>query len=283
MDTTAHTMVRIRPVESWWHIPWEELVAYRELLWFIARRDLTVVYKQTILGPLWFVITPLVTTLAFTLVFGRVARMRTDGLPHFLFYLSGTVFWNYFQGCMTSSSGTLTHNTHLFGKIYFPRLIMPCAAVLTNLARLLLGLAIYACAHLYHLWNGGLPLVPPAGLLILPLLVLQCAMVGLGAGLWISALTAKYRDLHFAVPFLTQIWMYATPVVYPASYVGRTTRWLWSLNPMTPLVEAGRQVLLGRSSIDAVMVAVGACSALLLCVSGILVFNRVQRNFIDNI
>ncbi len=283
MDNNANTVTRIRPLESWWHIPWEEIVAYRELLWFIARRDFTVVYKQTILGPVWFIITPLLTTLVFTVVFGRVAQVRTDDLPRFLFYLSGTVFWNYFQGCMTTSSGTLTNNAYLFGKVYFPRLLMPCASVITNLARLLLSLAIYGCAHLYYVWDGVMPLLPSWGILALPLLVLECAMVGLGSGLWISALTAKYRDLQFAVPFLTQLWMYATPVVYPASYVRATTRWIWSLNPMTPIVEAGRQVLLGRSSIDAGMVIIGACSATLLCLSGILVFNRVQRNFVDNI
>jgi lipopolysaccharide transport system permease protein len=283
VETAGSNVVHIRAREPWWRIPWREIAACRELLWFLARRDLTIVYKQSVLGPVWMIVTPLVTTLVFTVVFSRVARLQTDGLPAFLFYLSGTLFWNYFQGCLMSSSATLLANAHVFSKVYFPRLVMPLSATLTNLVRLGLGLLIYAGVHLSFAVTGRVSFLPSWGLLALPLVAFQCALVGLGAGLWLAALTAKYRDLQFATPFLVQLWMYATPVVYPASYVRSIFRWMWSLNPMTPVVEAGRAILLGRSSLDAPMALIGLATGAVLCFTGVLVFQRVQRNYLDSV
>ncbi|MGI6496184.1 MAG: ABC transporter permease [Kiritimatiellia bacterium] len=277
--------VILRPTAPWWRIPWREVFEYRELLWFMAKRNFTVSYKQTVLGPLWFVVGPLATTVVFTVVFGRIAKVSTDGTQPFLFYLGGTVLWNFFSACLNAASGSLSSNVHLFSKVYFPRLVMPLASVLTCVPSLLLGLAIFAIVHgLFLLAGTPCPAVHPVRWLAIPLLAGQAALAGLGTGLLFAAATVKYRDLRFAIPIITRFWFYATPVVYPASYLRGTPALRWfGLNPMAPVVEAGRWALLGTDFPDIGMVAIGIGVSIVLFLLGVIIFTRVERTFVDSI
>jgi lipopolysaccharide transport system permease protein len=274
----------IRANQPWWRIDWREIVEYRDLLWMLVIRDLTAVYKQTILGPLWFIIQPLITTLTFTIIFGQLANVSTDGIPQFVFYMSGTVLWNYFAGCMTQGANSLVANTNVLSKVYFPRLIIPLSGVFSNLANFALNLVMFLCFYLYFLIFTPATMHPRWELALFPLLVLQCALIGLGVGLWVAALTTKYRDLRFALTFLTQIWMYATPIVYPASLVVRPSMkiLLW-INPMSFIVECARWMFTGTGTVSGLAALISIATTLVLLASGLLVFNRVQRNFVDTI
>lgn len=276
-------ITHIKANQRWWTLDWRELWEYRDLLLLLVKRDLTAVYKQTIFGPLWFVIQPLVTTVVFTIIFGNVAQIPTDGIPMFVFYLSGTVLWNYFQGVLNHGASSLIANTNLLQKVYFPRLIIPLSGVITQLAHLALNFLVFLGFYLWFFWRGS-DFAPNLWLLALPLLVLQCGLMGLGFGLWVSAVTIKYRDLKFALPFISQLWMYATPIVYPASIVVNpvTRRILW-LNPMTALVEFFRHAFTGQG--EAILRGYGLSWLVTLCVllSGLLFFNKTQRNFVDTI
>jgi len=273
----------IRAGRPWWHIDWKELVEYQDLLWLLVKRDLTAIYKQTILGPAWFVIQPLVTTLVFTIIFGKVANISTDGVPQFVFYMAGTVMWNYFQGCFNQSGNSLIGNANVLSKVYFPRLVIPLSAVFTNLAHFALNLVMFLGFYGWFLFTSP-AMRPTMGLFLFPLLILQCALIGLGVGLWVAALTTKYRDLRFALPFLTQLWMYGTPIVYPASLIV-SPKWqilLWS-NPMSFVVECTRWMFTGSGTVT---VGAGAISVGITCVlliTGLFLFNKVQRTFVDTI
>lgn len=267
----------------WWRIDWRDLVEYRDLLWLLAKRDVTVVYKQTILGPLWFFIQPLITSLVFTVIFGRVAKISTDGIPHFVFYMSGTVIWTYFTGVLNNSGSSLVGSASLLSKVYFPRLIIPLAAVVSNLAFFLLNLAIYVVVYLYFVFSGA-ALQPTWWLLALPLLVFYTAMAGLGVGLWVAAATTKYRDLRFALPFLLQMWMYATPIVYPASGVVEPGyRIILWINPVSVAVESVRHMFTGVSALTPQSFVIALAITLCTLVSGLFIFNKVQRNFVDTV
>jgi len=274
----------IKAGQPWWRINWRELWDYRDLLMLLVKRDLTAIYKQTVLGPLWFVLQPLLTTIVFTIIFGNVAQISTEGVPHFVFYMSGTIFWNYFQGVLNHGAGSLVANTNVLSKVYFPRLIIPLSGVIVNLAHLALNSVIFLAFYAWFMLRGGTVMEPNAWLWILPALIVQCGLMGLGYGLWVSALTIKYRDLRFALPFLIQLWMYATPVVYPASLVVRPTLKLilW-LNPMTAVVEFGRYGFTGQGSADVAGLALSWIVTLLVLLSGLLLFNKVQRTFVDTI
>jgi len=274
----------IKAGAPWWRIDFREIWEYRDLLRTVVLRDLTAIYKQTLLGPLWFVIQPLLTTIVFTIIFGRVARVSTDGIPHFVFYMCGTVLWNYFAGCMTQGGNSLVANMNVLTKVYFPRLVMPLSAVFTHFAHFLLNLLMFIGFYLYYLFFTDSGIEPRWALLAFPLLVLQCAVLGLAIGLWVAGLTTKYRDLRFALTFLTQIWMYATPIVWPASLVTRPgMKILMWLNPMSFVVECARWMFtgIGTVTVEAAMLSIGMTVGLL--VSGLFLFNRVQRTFVDTI
>ncbi|MGD9781166.1 MAG: ABC transporter permease [Kiritimatiellia bacterium] len=273
----------IKANQPWWRIDGRELWEYRDLLRMMVQRDLTSVYKQTVLGPLWFVIQPLVTTVVFTVIFGAVAKIPTDGVPHFVFYMSGTVFWNYFQGVLNHAAGSLVGNTNVLSKVYFPRLIIPLSGVLTNLAHLALNFILFLGFYVWFLLRGS-DMSPNGWLFLLPVSILQCGAMGLGFGLWVSAATIKYRDLRFALPFLIQLWMYATPIVYPASLVARPSLKLalW-LNPMTAVVEFSRYGFTGQGSADLFGLGLSWAVTLLVLASGLFLFNKVQRTFVDTI
>ncbi|MGI5868122.1 MAG: ABC transporter permease [Kiritimatiellia bacterium] len=273
----------IEPTQSLFRINWREIREYRDLLVLLARRDITVVYKQTILGPVWFFIQPIITALVFTVIFGKVAKISTGGIPHFVFYMSGTVMWNYFSSVLNGSASSLVGNAGLFSKVYFPRLIVPFSSVLSNFAHFLLNMAIFVAFYLYFYFTGA-PLQPTWWILMLPLLILYTALTGLGFGLWVAALTTKYRDMRFALPFILQMWMYATPIVYPASGVVEPVyRWILWANPMSAAVELNRFFFTGVSSISLMPVLVGVAVMAFVLVSGVVVFNWVQRNFVDTI
>jgi lipopolysaccharide transport system permease protein len=273
----------IQANRPWWRIDWREILEYRDLLKLLVKRDLLAIYKQTILGPLWFIIQPLLTTVVFTIVFGTVAKLPTDGVPHFVFYMSGTILWNYFQGVLNHGAGSLVMNTNVLLKVYFPRLIIPLSGVFTNLAHLALNFVLFLGFYFWFLAQGS-TMSPNVWLLLFPVLILQCGLLGLGFGLWISAVTIKYRDLRFALPFLIQLWMYATPIVYPASLVVRPSlKLLLWLNPMTAVVEFSRYGFTGQGSANLPGLALSWAVTLLVLVSGLFLFNKAQRNFVDTI
>lgn len=273
----------IKANQPWWRIGWGELWEYRDLLRLLVRRDLTAIYKQTVLGPLWFVIQPLLTTVVFTIIFGAVAKIPTDGVPHFVFYMSGTIFWNYFQGVLNHGAWSLVANTNVLTKVYFPRLIVPLSGVFVHLAHLALNFVLFLGFYGWFLLRGS-PMSPNGWLFFLPVLILQCGLLGLGFGLWVSALTTKYRDLGFALPFLVQLWMYATPIVYPASLVVKPVLKLilW-LNPMTAVVEFSRYAFTGQGSASLAGLGLSWGVTAVVVVSGLLLFNKVQRTFVDTI
>jgi lipopolysaccharide transport system permease protein len=275
--------MRIRRTTSWFHVPWREISAYRDLLFFLVRRDLIAIYKQSILGPVWFVLQPLATTLIFTVIFGRVARIGTDGLPPFLFYMSGTVLWHYFAGCLNGVSGSLMTNAPLLRKVYVPRLIIPFSLVISSLAQFVLNMGTFAAFYVYFYFFTEATLSPSWWILLVPLAVLQCAVTGLGSGLWLSALTVKYRDLRFALPFLSQLWMYLTPVIFPASKFAGKWRMLLAINPMACAIEFNRFAFLGRGEVGLPFVLTGLSTGILLLLSGLVVFTRAQRTFADTI
>lgn len=274
----------IKSNQSWFRIDWLEIWEYRDLLRNLVSRDLTAIYKQSILGPLWFVIVPLATTLVFTVVFGSIAKISTDGLPPFLFYMSGLLFWNYFQGCMNGISTSLVANTSVLTKVYFPRLVIPLSLVVSNLAQLALSALLLSGFYTYFVFFSEAQMHLTVWAAALPFCVLYCAFFGLGAGLWFSALTVKYRDLRFALPFIAQLWLYATPIVYPMSSVVKD-KWYWIvvINPMTLPVEVGRKALLGVGTVTPTMMATGIFVTLFVTVSGLMFFNKIQRTFVDTI
>lgn len=271
----------IRANRPWWIINWRELLEYRDLFWLTVHRDLTSIYKQSVLGPLWFVIQPIMTTLVFTVIFGNIAGMNTDGIPSFLFYQSGLVLWNYFAGVMNGAASSLLANAGVLRKVYFPRLIPPLSSVVTYLGHFCINFMLFLAFFTYFLVKGS-PIHPSWWVLLLPLLIFHCACVGLGAGLWLSAMTIKYRDISFALPFLTQLWMFASPVILPSSSFSNW-KWLIAVNPMAGVIELFRFSFLGAGSPDRVILISSFLVGLLLLGSGLLVFNRAQRTFVDTI
>ena len=272
----------IRPRDSLLSLRLGEVWHYRDLLWMFVVRDFVTFYKQTILGPLWFFIQPIFTTIVFTVIFGRVAGIATDGIPKPLFYLSGLILWNYFADCFSSSSNTFRANQGVFGKVYFPRLVAPLSVVISRLLKLGIQLGLFVAVYLAYVFRGT-ELHPSAGLLLLPLLITLMAGLSLGFGFIISSMTTKYRDLAFLTGFGVQLWMYATPIIYPLSLVSEQYRWWIVINPMTSVVEGFRWGVFGESSFQwtYLLYSVGFTAVLLLL--GIIVFNKTEKNFMDTV
>ena len=259
-----------------------ELWRYRDLIGLFVRRDFVTYYKQTILGPLWYIIQPIVSTVVFTIIFGNIAKLPTDGLPAFLFYLSGNTVWSYYSTCLVSTSNTFTANAGLFGKVYFPRLVVPLSIVISNLISFGIRLGVFLAFLLYFIASGSAVHLT-LWALALPALLLIMAGMGLGLGMIISSLTTKYRDLHQLVGFGVQLLMYATPVIYPLSTVQGTWRWLILANPMTPVVEVFRLGFLGTSSVDPLSLLYSVGFTLAVVLIGLLVFNHVEATFMDTV
>ena len=275
----------IRPSRGWLNLNLGDLWRYRDLLFLLVHRDFVAKYKQTILGPAWFILQPLLTTVVFTVIFGKVAQIPTDGLPPMLFYLAGLLGWGYFAQTFQSTSGTLVNNANLFGKVYFPRLILPLSAVLSNLLAFALQLGTFLGFWVYYKFftSAGASFGFSGASILFPLVVLQIAALSLGIGLWLSALTTKYRDFIHLSGFLIQIWMYATPVIYPLSQIPERWRWFAALNPMTMPVETIKYMLLGQGIVLPTYVALSFAMTALFLVSGVLVFNKVEKTFIDTV
>lgn len=271
----------ITPHRGLFSLPLQEIWRYRDLLILFVKRDFVAFYKQTMLGPLWFIIQPILTTLMFTLVFGRIAGLSTDGLPQILFYLAGVTMWSYFSECLSKTSTTFVDNAHLFGKVYFPRMIAPLSIIVSNLMKFGVQLLIFLVVLAYYWWQGAVQ--PTMAVLWLPYLILLMAAISLGFGLIFSALTSKYRDLRFLLTFGVQLLMYATPIIYPVSAIPAKYAAYIQLNPITPLVEMFRYAFLGvgNASLDGILYASGF--AVIILALGMIIFNRIEVTFMDSV
>jgi lipopolysaccharide transport system permease protein len=273
----------IEPHTSIFHLSYKDLWRYRDLLLLLVKRDFVSFYKQTILGPLWFFLQPLFTTLIYVIIFSRLAGISTDGLPPPLFYIVGIVAWNYFAECLTKTSTVFRDNSSMFGKVYFPRLIMPLSIVLSNLVKFGVQLILLVFVFIYYIAFTGFTPATNIYILFFPVAILMMAALGLASGLIISALTTKYRDLSFLVTFGVQLLMYATPVIYPLSAVSHKYQWLVSINPMTGIFEAMRYGLLGKGIFDWALIGYSCAVTIVLLIIGVLVFNKVEKNFVDTV
>lgn len=274
----------IRPKTGWFDIDLRELWQYRDLTVMFVKRNFTVLYKQTILGPAWIILNPLITTVIFNIVFGSLAGLSTDGSPAFLFYMAGNTLWTFFAGCINNTANTFVANSQVFGKVYFPRLTTPISQALTGLINFGIQFAMYAAFWLYFFVTGaGVRLTP--WLLALPLVVLETMLLGLGVGIIVSALTTKYRDLAIAVSFGVQLWMYASPVVYPLSTVEGSPRLrlLMQLNPMTAPIEAFRMATLGTGTVSTGSLAYSLVFTAAALAVGVILFSRIEKTFMDTV
>jgi lipopolysaccharide transport system permease protein len=273
----------IEPQRGLLDLRFRELWRYRDLVLLFVRRDFVAVYKQTILGPLWYLIQPLLTTLTFTVIFGKIASLPTDGLPQFLFYMSGTVVWAYSADCLNKTSNTFAGNANLFGKVYFPRMAVPVSTLISNLITFTIQFVLFILFVLFFAVRGT-PIQPYwTWIALSPLLVLMMARLGLGFGVIISSLTTKYRDLRFLVTFGVQLLMYATPVIYPVSSIPERFQRLILANPMTPIVEAFRYAFLGAGETRLIYLLYSFGFMLAVVFLGSVVFNRVEQTFMDTV
>ena len=272
----------IEPPKGWFDLHLRDLWRYRDLVGLFVRRDFVAVYKQTILGPLWHLIQPLLTTLMFTVVFGQIAGLPTDGIPQFAFYMAGTTVWSYFANCLTRTSNTFAANAGIFGKVYFPRMVVPASTVLSQLIAFAIQFGFFLCFYTYFRLHGA-AIRPNWAIGLLPALLLLMAGLGLGFGIVISSLTTKYRDLQVLVGFGVQLWMYATPVIYPLSTMPDRFRWLLVANPMTAVVETFRYGFFGTGTFSWAYLGYSAGFTVALLLAGLAVFNRVERTFMDTV
>lgn len=259
-----------------------ELAAYKDLIWMFVKRSFKSQYKQTILGPLWFIINPLITSVLFTVVFGGIAKISTDGVPQFLFYMAGNTAWSYFSSCITQTSTTFTANAAVFGKVYFPRLVMPISTVIFAVLSFLIQLAMLIGFIIYFIAIGE-NVNPNIYIYLLPVFVLHMAAMGLGFGIIISSLTTKYRDLSILVGFGVQLWMYITPIVYPISSLSPRTKALIMLNPMAPIVNNFKYAFLGCGQMEWGYWGLSAIVTLIVLFIGLVIFNRVEKTFMDTV
>lgn len=270
---------------SLFDVKFKDLWHYRDLLFLFVKRDFVSFYKQTILGPLWFFIQPIFTTIVFTFVFGNLAGISTDGLPQYLFYLSGITAWNYFSDCLTKTSTVFRDNANIFGKVYFPRLIMPLSIIVSNLVRfgVQFSLMIFMMIYFYFFPIAGTSFHITNGIFLFPVLVILMALLGLGLGLIITAMTTKYRDLTFLVTFGVQLLMYGTTVIYPLSAAPAKYKMFLELNPMTSIIEAFRYGFLGRGEFTAWSLGRSTLIIIIILFAGIIIFNKTEKNFVDTI
>ncbi len=286
MDTTVSTQqtwdLKIKPSSSLLSLNLKDVWSYRDLLGLLVRRDFVAFYKQTILGPLWFFVQPLLTTIMFSFVFGKMGGFDTDKLPKPLFYLAGITAWNYFADCLTKTSTVFRDNAAIFGKVYFPRLIMPLSIVVSCLVRFGVQFLLFLLVMAYYAFTGTQFHITWA-ITLFPVVVVLMALMGLGAGMIISAMTTKYRDLAFLLTFGIQLLMYATTVIYPLATVDAKYRWLIKANPMTSLIETFRYGFLGKGSFDWVLLGYSTGVTVVFLLLGIIIFNKVEKDFIDTV
>jgi lipopolysaccharide transport system permease protein len=275
----------VKPKTNWFDFHLKDLWNYRDLVQLFVKRDFVSVYKQTILGPLWYIIQPILTAITYSIVFGRIANVSTAGLPPFLFYLSGTTLWNYFAESFNKTSNTFVSNAHIFGKVYFPRLTVPVSIVISNLIAFAIQFLLFVAVLLFECYRGNPAVHPNSYLFLLPFLVLIMAGMGLGMGIIISSLTTKYRDLRFLITFGIQLLMFATPVIYPLSSVHGKARMLIIANPISSVIETFRIGFTGVGIADFNWYHLGYSFVFMIIVlfTGILMFNRIEKSFMDNV
>ena len=281
----SHFEIRIRPNQNWLRIDLRALWEFRDLLALLVRRDFVARYQQTALGPAWAIVQPLVMTVVFTLVFAKFAGISTDGLPPILFYLCSLLAWNYHAQTFQLVAGTFTTHSELFGKVYFPRLVVPFSIVLSNLIAFAIEAAIlgmFWCDYKFFT-PAGAHFGTDARALLVPLLLVQVAAVSAGAGLIVASCTAKYRDLRHVLPLIVQVWLYLTPVIYPLSKVPARWQWAMALNPLAPVIEMMRYLLLGRGEVHAAQFLTSTGIAAFLLLAGVMIFQRTERTFIDTV
>jgi lipopolysaccharide transport system permease protein len=283
-DTTDHWDLEIKPRASLFNLNLKEIWNYRDLMFLFVRRDFVAQYKQTILGPIWHIIQPVLTTIMFLLVFGKIANIPTDGIEPILFYMSGITIWNYFATCLSATSNTFVANAHIFGKVFFPRLVLPLSVVISNMVKFTIQMGILLLAIIWFAVFRGVPVVSGWQWLLIPVLLLLMAGIGLGTGIIISSLTTKYRDFTILISFAVQLLMYATPVAYPLSYLQNKSfapfiQW----NPLSAVVEGFRYALFHTGTFEIVSLAYSAGFMIVVLLFGIIYFNRVERSFMDTV
>lgn len=282
-QTTENWDIIIEPKSNWFDLKIIEVWKFRDLIFMFVKRDFIAQYKQTILGPIWFLIQPLMVTLTYVIIFGGVANLSTDGQPKILFYMSGVLFWNYFSTSFMRTSETFSANAGMFGKVYFPRLTVPIASVCSSFISFFIQFALLLVILIIEIINGFQPNWNYA-LLLLPVLMVLMAAQALGFGIIISSMTTKYRDLKYVVTFGVQLLMYATPVVYPLSAVTDTRlQLLLKLNPMTSIIETFRYALLGSGMFQVESLIYSACMSIVVLIFGVAIFNKVEKTFMDTI
>ncbi len=272
----------IKPQNNLFALNIGNLWKYRDLVLMFVKRDFNTFYKQTILGPLWFIIQPLFTSAMYMVIFGRLANISTDETPQMLFYMAGIINWNYFSECFSKTSNTFVENKNLFGKIYFPRLAVPIASTLTSMIRYAIQFSLFLVFYFVFFINGT-PLSLNWMIVFTPLILLYLALLSLGFGMWISALTAKYWDLKMALPFVVQLWMYATPIVYPLSLIPEKYKVLMIINPVVPAIEFFKIAWLGAGTINPYHAGLSVALAAIIIFTGIIIFNKTEKTFVDTI
>lgn len=276
-----HTHITAK--HNWYDLNLKEVWQYRDLIWLFTQRNFVVKYKQTILGPAWIFLNPLISSLIYAFVFGGIAGIGTDGVPSILFYLAGNAIWAYFSSCVTQNASTFTANAGVFGKVYFPRLTMPLSNVLSSMLQFGVQMLLVLGFLLYYVFTGAVTPNWSAWLLI-PVVLVHLGLLGLGCGIIISSLTTKYRDLAIVVTFGVQLWMYITPIVYPISQLGDgLMKTVLMLNPVTAPVELFRYAVLGVGSVMPLYLAISGAVTVVLLVIGIMIFNKVEKTFMDTV
>lgn len=283
MEQSNKYHIHLERKNGWFDINLKEVWQYRDLIWLFTKRTFILRYKQTILGPLWVILQPLMTTLIFTLVFGGIAGISTDGVPQVLFYMGGNAVWSFFAACLNGTATTFTGNANVFGKVYFPRLVSPISTVLSSMINFLIQLAMFLCFWVYYLIVGE---VSPnyVGILMLPVIMVYLGLLGLGFGVIVSSLTTKYRDLTMLVGFGVSLWMYITPVVFPVSTLGNGGLYhLVMLNPVTCAVETFRWAFLGQGVFDPLNWLISTAIMIVVISVGVVIFSKVEKTFMDTV
>lgn len=283
VQTEENWSLIIKPQSKWWDLKLGELWDYKDLILIFVKRDIVSVYKQTILGPLWFFISPIFTVFIYTFVFGTIAKIPTDGIPGPLFYLSGTTLWNYFNASFTASSNTFVANAGIFGKVYFPRMVSPISSVLSNMFKFFIQMLMFIALLAYYMFFTDAHVHLSIYVLLFPVLVLMMAGLALGVGIIISSMTTKYRDLNNFIGFGLMILMYASPVIYPISSVPESYVWFVKYNPITPIIETFRLGFTGAGTFDLTNLAYSGCFIGIVLIIGMMIFHRVERTFMDTV
>jgi len=272
----------IRPKSKWYDLQLSEIWRYKDLLFLFVRRDFVAVYKQTVLGPIWFFIQPIITALTFTVIFGNLAKISTDGLPQILFYMCGVTLWTYFSDTLTKTADTFSANSHIFGKVYFPRMIAPLSVVMSNLIKLGVQFLLFIVIWTFYLATSN-SVHPTSALALVPILIVMIGFLGLSFGVIISSLTTKYRDLKFLVAFGVQLMMYASPIVYPLSIVPEKYKWVIRANPVTSIIEAFKYAFLGTGEFNWLYLGYSFIVTVVLFILGLIIFHRIEKSFMDNV